>query len=115
MLRVLFVIVIGIALSGCELAQPYAPYAALSNQPTPQPTATAATQPPTATATAAACVVSATALNLRYGPGLAYGVKAWPTAGEILTLTGKARGAWAEVRTAQNITGWINSNYCKGK
>jgi uncharacterized protein YgiM (DUF1202 family) len=112
MLRVLFVIVIGIALSGCELAQPYA---ALSNQPTPQPTATAATQPPTATATAAACAVSATALNLRYGPGLAYGVKAWPTAGEILTLTGKARGAWAEVRTAQNITGWINSNYCKGK
>ena len=112
MLRVFFVIVIGIALSGCELAQPYA---ALSNQPTPQPTATAATQPPTATATAAACAVSATALNLRYGPGLAYGVKAWPTAGEILTLTGKARGAWAEVRTAQNITGWINSNYCKGK
>ena len=112
MLRVLFVIVIGIALSGCELAQPYA---ALSNPPTPQTTATAATQPPTATATAAACVVSATALNLRYGPGLAYGVKAWPTAGEILTLTGKARGAWAEVRTAQNITGWINSNYCKGK
>ena len=112
MLRVFFVIVIGIVLSGCELAQPYA---ALSNQPTPQPTATAATQPPTATATAAACVVSATALNLRYGPGLAYGVKAWPTAGEILTLTGKARGAWAEVRTAQNITGWINSNYCKGK
>ena len=113
MLRVLFVIVIviGIALSGCELAQPYA---AISYQPTPQPTATAA-QAPTATATAAACVVSATALNLRYGPGLAYGVKAWPTAGEILTLTGKARGAWAEVRTAQNITGWINSNYCKGK
>lgn len=113
MLRVLFVIVIGIALSGCELAQPYA---ALSYQPSPQPTPQpAATQPPTATATAAACAVSATALNLRYGPGLAYGVKAWPTAGEILTLTGKARGAWAEVRTAQNITGWINSNYCKGK
>lgn len=112
MLRVLFVIVIGIALSGCELAQPYA---ALSNQPTPQPTATAATQPPTATATAAACAVSATALNLRYGPGLAYGVKAWLIAREILTLTGKARGAWVQVRTAQNITGWINSNYCKGK
>jgi len=35
MLRVLFVIVIGIALSGCELAQPYA---ALSYQPSPQPT-----------------------------------------------------------------------------
>ena len=112
MLRVLFVIVIGIALSGCELAQPYA---ALSYQPSPQPTATAATQPPTATATAAACVVSATALNLRYGPGLAYGVKAWLIAREILTLTGKARGAWVQVRTAQNITGWINSNYCKGK
>ena len=115
MLRVLFVIVIGIALSGCELAQPYA---ALSYQPSPQPTqqpTATATQPATATATAAACVVSATALNLRYGPGLAYGVKAWALAREILTLTGKARGAWAEVRTAQNITGWINSNYCKGK
>ena len=111
MLRVLFVIVIGIALSGCQAWQPYA---ALSNQPTPQPTATA-TQPATATATAAACVVDTTALNLRAGPGLSYGVKAWALAREILTLTGKARGAWAEVRTAQNITGWINSNYCKGK
>ena len=115
MLRVLFVIVIviGIALSGCELAQPYA---ALSYQPSPQPTPQpAATQPATATATAAACVVDTTALNLRAGPGLSYGVKAWALAREILTLTGKARGAWAEVRTAQNITGWINSNYCKGK
>ena len=115
MLRVLFVIVIGIALSGCELAQPYA---ALSYQPSPQPTrqpAATATQPPTATATVAACIVDTTALNLRYGPGLSYGVKAWALAGEILTMTGKARGAWAEVRTAQNITGWINSNYCKGK
>ena len=115
MLRVLFVIVIGIALSGCELAQPYA---ALSYQPSPQPTqqpTATATQPATATATAAACVVDTTALNLRAGPGLSYGVKAWALAREILTLTGKARGAWAEVRTAQNITGWINSNYCKGK
>ena len=99
-------------LAGCALPSAQ-PYAALSNPPTPQPTATAATPP--ATATAAACVVSATALNLRYGPGLSYGVKAWLIAREILTLTGKARGAWVQVRTAQNITGWINSNYCKGK
>ena len=111
MLKVLFVIVIGIALSGCQAWQPYA---ALSYQPTPQPTATA-TQPPTATATAAACVVKATALNLRYGPGLSYGVKAWALAREILTMTGEARGAWVKVKAAQNITGWINSNYCKGK
>ena len=111
MLRVFFVIVIGIALSGCELAQPYA---ALSNQPTPQPTATA-TQPATATATAAACAVSATALNLRYGPGLSYGVKAWALAGEILTMTGQARGAWVQVATSAGVIGWVNSNYCKGK
>ena len=111
MLRVFFVIVIGIALSGCELAQPYA---ALSNQPTPQPTATA-TQPATATATAAACVVDTTALNLRAGPGLSYGVKAWPTAREILTLTGETRGAWVQVATSAGVIGWVNSNYCKGK
>ena len=114
MLRVFFVIVIGIALSGCELAQPYA---ALSYQPSPQPTqqpTATATQPATATATAAACVVSATALNLRYGPGLAYSVIAWPTAGEILTMTGQARGAWLQVRNNSGAIGWVNSTYCKG-
>ena len=115
MLRVLFVIVIGIALSGCELAQPYA---ALSYQPSPQPTrqpAATATQPPTATATAAACIVDTTALNLRYGPGLSYGVKAWALAGEILTMTGQARGAWVQVATSAGVIGWVNSNYCRGK
>ena len=113
MLRVLFVIVIGIALSGCELAQPYA---ALSYQPSPQPTPQpAATQPATATATAAACVVDTTALNLRAGPGLSYGVKAWPIAREILTMTGQARGAWVQVATSAGVIGWVNSNYCRGK
>ena len=112
----LFVIVIGIALSGCQ-AQSWQPYAALYQPPTPQPT----TEPqPTATSAATAradCKVTAReSLNLRSGPGTSYSVTGILSAGEILTPTGNQRGAWREVATSAGVTGWVNSNYCnKGK
>jgi uncharacterized protein YgiM (DUF1202 family) len=110
--RISVFLVIGLWLAGCDLAT-YQPLAAL--QAAPAGASATATAAITATATAAACVVNTSALNLRAGPGLTYSVIAWPIAREILTLTGRTSGAWAEVRTAQNITGWVNSNYCKGK
>ena len=107
-----FILIVCLWLAGCELPT-YQPLAALQAAPAGESATAAAT--PAATPTAAACVVNTTAVNLRRGPGLSYGVKAWPTAGEVLTVTGKARGDWLPVRTAQNIAGWIHSEYCKGK
>jgi len=80
-------------------------------------TAVTTTAPNDVTATPLApqkCTVNVSnALNLREGPGLQYTVVAWSMSGEVLTLTGtQPRNGWVEVRTADNVTGWINSNYC---
>ena len=59
-------------------------------------------------------VIAQEALNLRNGAGVSFDVIAWLKAGDILTLTTQpARGAWIEVTTASNLTGWINSLYCE--
>jgi len=112
-----YLLIVCLWLAGCVLPT-YQPLAALQAAPaTTAPTAAqwTATQPPTATATAAACVVSATALNFRACPALSCQAQAWPTAGEILTITGAARGEWLPVTTAGGVAGWIHSDYCKGK
>jgi uncharacterized protein YraI len=57
-------------------------------------------------------VNAAEALNLRYGPGTSYGVKAWLNAGDLLTVT-KDGGAWLQV-TAGDLTGWVKAEYCDG-
>lgn len=97
-------------LTGCQLPS-WQPYNVLN-----QPTQTATAQPsPTGTATAgAACIVSADSLNLRNGAGLSHSVIAWPQLGAVLTMTGKQRGVWIEVTTAQGLTGWVHKKYCKG-
>jgi len=60
-------------------------------------------------------VIAAQALNLRAGAGVNNSVIAWLVPGDILTLTNtQPRGAWIEVVFADR-TGWVNSNYCKGK
>ena len=60
-------------------------------------------------------VIAAQALNLRAGAGVNNSVIAWLKAGDVLTLTNtQPKGAWIEV-TFEDRTGWINSNYCKGK
>ena len=94
-----------------------------SSSPTLTPTATttraltvASLVPePLTTSEPAHCkVIAQAALNLRNGAGVSFGVIAWLTPGEILTLTNQpARGAWIEVTTASNTTGWINSLYCE--
>lgn len=111
-----FIVIVCLWLAGCVLPT-YQPLAALQAATIAPATAAqwTATQPPTATATAAACVVIAAALNFRNCPALSCQVQAWPTAGEILTLTGETRGEWLQVRNAAGVIGWIHSNYCKGK
>ena len=53
------------------------------------------------------------ALNLRTGAGIEHAVITTLTEGQRLTLTAAApRGVWIQVSTADQITGWINSNYC---
>jgi uncharacterized protein YgiM (DUF1202 family) len=110
----LALLALGTTLSGCQV-QTWQPYAAFSYQPastpTSQPTATK-TQP---TATAACVVTASKSLNLRSDAGTLYSVIEVLAAGDVLTLTGDQRGNWVQVRTVDGATGWVNSNYCKGK
>lgn len=116
------IVLIVIALSSLACMQS----AALSSSsPTLTPTLTETTTKPALTVTSSAPLPTATerahckviaqaALNLRNGAGVSFDVIAWLTPGEILTLTNQpARGAWIEVTTASNATGWINSHYCE--
>ena len=114
-MKIVLLIVIGIALSGCQ-AQSWQPYAALSYQPTPQPTSqpTATEAQPTPTAGAACVVIARKSLNLRSDASTADSVIIVLSAGEILTMTGNQRGAWIEVITSAGLQGWVNSTYCKG-
>ena len=86
--------------------------AAQLTHPTDQPAQLA----PTETAIPATCTITAfETLNLRAGPGTAEAVKAVLSKGDQLTiLPDPPQGAWIHVR-AGDLTGWINSKYCKGK
>lgn len=81
--------------------------------------ASAATVKPTATATATAqtCEVetgyASGAVNLRTCAGTMCEVIRVLTEGDRLTVL--AVGAWLKVTTADGVTGYIKSNYCKGK
>lgn len=103
-----YLLIVCLWLAGCVMPT-YQPLAAL--QASPATTAPTAAQW-TATPTAAQCQVNTTAVNFRNCPALSCEVKAWPTSGEILTLTGKVRGEWLQLKTAAGVIGWIHSNYC---
>jgi len=59
------------------------------------------------------CTITAQKLNLRLNPDSS--VIAWLYQGDLVTVLGETRGKWIQVRAADNVTGWIRSNYCKGK
>lgn len=87
------------------------------SEPTRIPTATAKPSP-TLTPTAPACIVTtgltSGAVNLRACPGMMCGaVLDVLTEGESLTIL--TAGEYVRVQTASGVTGWLNSNYCKGK
>jgi uncharacterized protein YgiM (DUF1202 family) len=50
-------------------------------------------------------------LNVRRQPGTGYAVIAVLREGDTLRVI--ERGDWLRVRTARNITGWINGRYCR--
>ena len=113
MQRIIILVVIVIALSGCALAQPYA---SLYQPPNPQPTPQRPQIATSAATARAVCKVDVIlALNLRSAPGTSYSVIGTLYPGDILTMTGNQRDAWREVITGGGVIGWVNSNYCKGK
>lgn len=91
-----------------------------SQLPEPAETITAApveTPPfpmPTGTSTPQGCIVTADHLNLRSGPGTAWGSIAILNNGETVTIhtTEPAQASWIFV-TARGLDGWINQKFCK--
>jgi uncharacterized protein YraI len=71
----------------------------------------------TATDTPEACNVQTGidggTVNLRTCGGTSCGVLDVVTEGERLTII--TAGNWINVTTADGVTGWLNSKYCKGK
>ena len=100
------------------------PYAGI--HPTAEPTAAAVTATPrsapvhpgpSATPTPLTCKISTGVptgnLNIRADAGTAYAVIGLLREGRAVTLADEdPRGAWIKIKAGQ-ITGWINSTYCK--
>jgi uncharacterized protein YgiM (DUF1202 family) len=86
--------------------------AVVNSTQTAQPSRTA-----TNTAAAVTCEVytgiDGGTVNLRTCAGTSCAVLDIVTEGERLTVL--AAGNWAHVTTKDGVTGYINSNYCKGK
>lgn len=76
-----------------------------------EPSATMST--PTAQACKVDTGISNGALNVRSGAGVKYTVLAVLNEGEIVTRTGERDGRWWQVVTRDQLTGWVNSDYCK--
>jgi uncharacterized protein YgiM (DUF1202 family) len=56
-------------------------------------------------------IVNTGALNIRSGPGVAYGVVTVAYHGQVLTLLGRnANSSWAQVRTNAGVQGWVNAS-----
>ncbi len=73
----------------------------------PQPAAAAA-PPQTGEPTA---IVATGALNVRSGPGVAYGVVTVVYQGQTVWLLGRNQNAsWVQVRLANNVAGWVNAS-----
>lgn len=64
-------------------------------------------QPPTNSA-----VVNTGTLNVRYGPGVDFGVFTVLTRGQVVSMVGRAsNSSWVEVRLPNGALGWVNSIY----
>src|SRR5512141_2585391 len=67
---------------------------------------------PASAAAGLSLTVSAGQLNVRQGPGAAYGVSGTLQGGAAATALGRdATGAWYEVQLADGSSGWLSSAY----
>jgi N-acetylmuramoyl-L-alanine amidase len=65
-----------------------------------------------ATAPSATAVVATGALNIRYGPGVAYGAFAVVYQGTTVTLLGRNQAAtWAKIQLPNGTQGWVNAAF----
>lgn len=102
-IKLLFVVPFLLA---CAITEPVAQIAAQAS-PTSAPT-------PAPSAAPLTCTVTADALHVRAAPHVSARALAYLHAGDVLTvLTGSPVDNWIQIQTG-DLTGWINSTYCKG-
>lgn len=89
---------------------PATPTAAATNTSAPIVTQTASPAPLVCTVETG---IQAGALNIRAGVGVKNAVLAVLNEGETVIRTGKRDGRWWEVVTSDQLTGWLNSDYCR--
>lgn len=92
-------------------------YAVTANAKGQGGTVATQTARPSQTATTATCKVitgvDGGTVNLRTCAGTSCAVMKVLTEGESLDVL--TAGTWANVTTKDGVTGWLNSEYCKGK
>lgn len=61
------------------------------------------------------CTVTADALNVRACGSISCPVLAWLRAGESVTQLAPPEAGWIQIKTQEEVTGWINSKHaiCK--
>jgi uncharacterized protein YgiM (DUF1202 family) len=70
------------------------------------------TTPPPPPASSDSATVTAYYLNVRYGPGVGFGVITRATRGEVVRMLGRnAWASWVQIQTSNGIVGWVNGNY----
>lgn len=111
----LSLLVMLLAVLSCTLPVPNTSSAA--DEPNPVPTQLETrleTVPASTAAPKAECVVSASVLTLRACGGIQCSAQAWLHEGDVLTVLSQQQ-PWIEVRTADDITGWVHSKFCTGE
>lgn len=112
MKTIILLLLLTVCTVGC-IPLPNLPTANLSAS-LPTVTAIPAPTPPTATARPETCRVIAEVLHLRNAPNIQGTVIAWLLKNDQLTiLSNPPLGAWIQVTTADNQTGFVNSHYCE--
>ena len=72
------------------------------------------TPPPTPSAGALSATVVAGRLNVRYGPGMGYGIFTVVTMGQSLEVIARdASGIWAKVRLSNGAIAWVSVAYLR--
>lgn len=98
-----------------SLTEPTANLSAGVSTATAIPAPTITTEP-TGTASPQTCNVIAEALHLRNAPNIEGLVLAFLNQGDQLTiLPDPPSGEWYKVMTGDNLTGWINLQYCEAR